>query len=154
MCNQVGYGMEPGLLMFRPNVRRQHGYGLGAWLGRLWQRFIPFARRVVIPHTAQAVENIAQDIFDGKDVKKSLKTNALGVLKEVGRDALNQTGSGSKRGNKRKKRTPNKIPSKKIKKKTIQKKKKVISKNQNKKRSKKKKKKKPLRKNNYLTLFD
>ena len=151
VLNQIGYGAQPGLLMFRPNVRRQHGYGLGAWFGRLWQRFVPFARKVIIPHTADAIGNVAQDWIDGKSVKDSLKANAMGVLKGVGNEVLNQKGSGSKRVNKRKRSTPHKKLTKRIKRV-----KKKFTKAAGKKSSSttKKKKKKPLKKNNFLTLFD
>lgn len=145
-ANQFGGGLEPGLLVYRPNIRRQHGYGLGAFLGGMFRRLIPFVKSVVLPHAYDGVKNVAKDVFKGKDFKESLKSNAIGVLKGVGQEVLNQTGSGHKRGRKRK-AVPLKHKATK-KRRTV---KKAVKKKSKKTKSKRKK---PLRKNNFVTLFD
>lgn len=139
---QMGGAYEPGLLMFRPGIRRQHGMGLGSFFGKIWKYIVPFAKNVVLPKAVKAVSNVANDYLEGKNVKESLKSNALGVVKQVGTDLLNQTGSGRRRGKKRKasQSKRRKTGIKKIK--------------RNKPAKRRKTKKKVLRKNNFVTLFD
>lgn len=147
---QIGAGMEPGLLMYRPNLHRQHGHGLGSFFGRIFQMLVPFAKNTLLPHAANAVKNVVTDFAEGKDVKQSLKRNAFGVFKGVGTDVLNQSGSGKPRGKKRKtSRNSSNHPSKR--RRTLPKRKPVKKTH---KRSKGKKKNKSLSKRDYLTLFE
>lgn len=145
---QIGSGMEPGLLMYRPNLRRQHGNGLGSFFGRIFQMLVPFAKNTLLPHATNAVKNVVTDFAEGKDVKQSLKRNAIGVLKGVGSDVLNQSGSGKSRGKKRKaNRKSSGQPSKR--RRTVPK-----PKPAKKSHKRSKGKKKTLSKRDYLTLFE
>jgi len=158
ITHQLGGGIEPGLLVYRPNVRRQHGHGLGAFFGRLASRLIPLAKEYLLPHAKNAVKNVAADVLGGRlntreDLKEALKSNAFGVLKGVGTQVLlNQSGGGLARGRKRKR-----AASKKSTKKTVKRRK--VTKSYRKRAPKRKHKKlnrktKTLRKSDFVTLFD
>lgn len=99
--SQVGGSLESGLLVYRPNLRRQHGHGLGSFFGRIFQRIIPLAQKYVLPHAKSAMSNVTRDILEGKDIKESLKSNTKSALKGVANQIFDQSGSG-RRGKKRK----------------------------------------------------
>ncbi len=102
---QVGSGHDDGLTFYRSNYRRQRGAGLGSIFGSIARRLIPFARnfllpaakKYVLPHATEAVKNIADDIFSGKNVKQSLKEHGKTAIKGIGSNILSQSGSGRKR---------------------------------------------------------
>lgn len=143
VLSQLGSGLESGLLMYRPNVRRQHGHGLGAFFGRMFRHLLPFAKNVILPSAIGAVRNIASDRLEGKNLKESLKSNAIGVLKDVGSNLLGQTGSGRRRGRKRKRSS--KPKNKNVKKRKITKRRKP---------AKRRRVKKSLKKSDFVSLFD
>lgn len=146
---QHGGSLQPGLLMFRPNIRRQHGMGLGGFFSKMFKKLIPFAKSVLLPHAVTAARNIADDYLEGKDVKASLKSNALGAIKGVGQQVLDQSGSGRRRGRKRKSST-HLTPTKKFK----RRKKKAKANSSKSRKVAKRKSKGVVRKNQLLTLFD
>lgn len=143
--NQVGTGFESGLLVYRPSMRRQHGHGLGAFFGRMFRALIPIAKNVLLPHAANAVKNVASDFLEGKDVKQSIKSNAVGVLKGVGNDIINQTGNGRRRRSK-----PAKTKKSTTKKAKTSTNKKTTAKS----RKKSAPKRKQAKKNDFIRLFD
>lgn len=153
MDNQIGFGggIEPGLLVYRPNVRRQHGHGLGAFFGRLASRLIPFAKEFILPHATKAAKNLAGDLLEGRNFKQSLKSNAVGVLKGVGNQLINQSGSGLRRGKKRKQTTK---PKKSVKRRRVSKPKRKLKKPKGKKQKKNRGRRTTLKKNDFLTIFD
>ncbi len=143
---QQGGGYEPGLLMYRPNVRRQHGHGLGSFFSGMFSRLLPLAREYILPHAISAVKNVASDMVNGGNFKQSIRDNAKGVFKGVANQVFNQNGSGARRGRKRK--TQSSI-------KKISKKRKGSKKNKSKKPKKySSKKKRQLKKSDFITLFD
>lgn len=103
--SQLGGSLESGLLVYRPNLRRQHGHGLGSFFGRVFQRIMPYAQKYVFPHAKTALSNVTKDILEGKDIKESLKSNTKSALKGVANQVLDQSGSG-RRGKKRKIKKP------------------------------------------------
>lgn len=145
---QHGGGYEPGLLMYRPNIRRQHGHGLGSFFSGMFSRLLPLAKEYILPHAVSAVKNVASDIANGVNLKQSIRNNAKGVFKGVANQVFNQNGSGARRGRKRKahssiKKSVKKHKGSKSKKNKPRKAKKYSS-----------KKKRQLRKSDFITLFD
>lgn len=140
-------GIEPGLLVYRPSLRRQHGHGLGSFFARMFRQLLPFAKQVLFPRAVDAVENVAKDFIDGKNFKQSLKSNAMGVLKGVGKDILNQKGMGARRRRKLKSSKRKNITRPKKHRKP---RKKGPKKKSNKRRNKNTKK---LKKSDFITLF-
>lgn len=147
---QQGAGFQPGLLMYRPNVRRQHGHGIGSFLGSMFSRLLPIAKEYIFPHAIKAVKNVANDIVHGVNIKQSLKDNARGVFKDVTSQVFNQSGSGKRRGKKRKansslhKSKKTKRTKSKSKKKSVSKKLTPYSSNN----------RRQLKKSDFITLFD
>lgn len=138
-------GYEPGLLVYRPTLHRQHGHGLGSFLGMVVRKLIPLAKTYVLPHAMNGLKNVAKDIWDGKEIKSSIKDNAKGVFKGVANQIMNQTGSGIRRGRKRK--SSSKTSSSSKRRKTHFKKAKKAKKYTSNKRRK-------VRKSDFVTLFD
>lgn len=99
-----GGGLESGLLVYRPNLRRQHGHGLGSFFGRVFQRILPIAQKYVFPHAKTALKNVTRDVLDGKNIRESLQDNAKSALKGVANQVLTQSGSG-RRGRKKKRKS-------------------------------------------------
>lgn len=147
---QQGAGFEPGLLMYRPNVRRQHGHGIGSFLGAMFSRLLPIAKEYILPHAVNAVKNVANDIVHGVNLKQSLKDNAKGVFKDVTNQVFNQKGSGSRRGKKRRANS-SQTKSKKAKQRKTSTHKKSKSK---KPKSYSSKSRRQLKKSDFITLFD
>lgn len=99
---QYGSGYEPGLLVYRAQIRRQHGYGLGSFLGRMFRHLLPIARDIFVPHAVSAAQNVLNDVSNGNDLRGSLKSNGIGLLKGVANSVINQKGQGRQRRRKRK----------------------------------------------------
>lgn len=148
IMEQQGGGYQPGLLMYRPNVQRQHGHGIGSFFGSMFRRLIPLAKEYLLPHAVNAVKNVASDVANGVNLKQSLRENAKGVLKGVTNQVFNQKGSGARRGRKRKAHSSH---GKAIKKRKASKSKKTKSKRTKKYSSKKTRQ---LKKSDFITLFD
>lgn len=140
-----GGGATPGLLMYRPNIRRQHGHGIGSFFGSIFRRLIPLAKTYVLPHAVKAARNVASDMLEGKNFKSSIKENATGALKGVASQVFNQSGSGMARGRKRKSKSKgfNFVKRRKTTKAKRVKAKKYTS-----------NKKRKLKKSDFVTLFD
>ena len=145
---QYGGAYQPNMLMYRPNIRRQHGHGMGSFFASMFSRLIPLAKEYILPHAVNAVKNVAADVVNGVDIKQSLKDNAKGVLKGVTNQVFNQKGSGARRGRKRKAHSSQANP---IKRRKTSKAKKPISKKIKKYTNKKKRQ---LKKSDFITLFD
>jgi hypothetical protein len=89
---------QPDLLFYKANLRRQKGYGLGGLFGTIAKYVLPFAKRFILPHAKRAVRDIALDVTDSNiPFKESLKRRGIGALKAIGKDVLEQKGSGKKR---------------------------------------------------------
>lgn len=111
--NQYGGRLDSGLLVYRPNLRRQHGFGLGSFFGSAFRRLAPLAQKyilphaknavqnIILPHAKTAVQNIAREALAGRNLKESLIDNSKSALKAVAGQVFNQSGSGC-RGRKRK----------------------------------------------------
>lgn len=155
------------LLFYRPNIKRQHGYGIGSFLGSLFQKLIPFARQHVIPyvlpHAKSAIKNVVTDAIAGESIKSSLKKNTMQALKGSVKDALNQSGgvrtrrrrrtkhkgmNKRKKISKRKKRGGNKVGGGRGGRKNKK------SKRVTKKLKTRRKRKRPLTKRDLLSVFD
>lgn len=147
---QEGAGFQPGLMMYRPNVRRQHGHGLGSFLSSMFSRLLPIAREYILPHAVKAVKNVASDVVNGVPFKQSLKDNAKGVFKDVTNQVFNQNGSGARRGKKRK-ASSSLVKSKKTKRSKAKSQRKSAFK---KPKSYSSKNKRQLKKSDFITLFD
>lgn len=145
---QYGGEYQPGLLMYRPNLRRQHGHGLGSFFGTMFSRLIPLAKEYLLPHAVTAAKNVASDVVNGVGLKQSLRTNAKGVLKGVANQVFNQKGSGARRGRKRKSHSSHGKSTKKHKPSSFKKSKSRKSKKYS------SKKKRQLKKSDFITLFD
>ena len=92
--------------VFKASFKRQKGYGIGGIFGSIARRFLPFLRTHVLPHVLPyaktAIRNVAVDVLDGtRDWKESIKSNAKGALKDMGRSFIGQSGSGIRRKRKR-----------------------------------------------------
>ncbi len=147
---QQGAGFQPGLLMYRPNVRRQHGHGIGSFLGAMFSRLLPIAKEYILPHAVAAVKNVANDVVHGVNFKQSLKDNAKGVFKGVTNQVFNQNGSGKRRGKKRKANSSHN-KSQKIKRRKTKSGRGTATK---KLKSYSSKNKRQLKKSDFITLFD
>lgn len=145
---QHGGSYQPTMLMYRPNIRRQHGHGMGSFFTSVFSRLIPLAKEYILPHAVTAVKNVASDVVNGVNLKQSLKDNARGVLKGVASQVFNQKGSGARRGRKRKAISSH---GKSVKRRKGSKPKKNRS---GKVKKYSTKKKRQLKKSDFITLFD
>lgn len=98
---QSGGSLESGLMLYRPNLRRQHGHGLGSFFGSVFRRILPIAQKYIFPHAKTALGNVARDALEGQNIGESLKSNSKSALKGIASQFVGQSGSGS-RGRKRK----------------------------------------------------
>jgi hypothetical protein len=125
---------------------RQRGRGLFGFLGK---RFLPWVGKYIWPHAKKAIANTAVQVLDqNRPWREALKDNGMQALKGAGNDILNQSGSGIRRGRKRKayKKKISKIKKRKISKKPKRSKKTL------KKRTKKTKKRKQQQR--IRSIFD
>ena len=99
MIIQQGYGAD-GKIYFG-GVRRQKGSGIGAIFGAIGRYLLPFFKQVapkVLPHAAAAAKNIFMDTLDNKQsVRAAIKEHGKTALRGIGRDLLDQSGSGRRR---------------------------------------------------------
>lgn len=83
-------------------IHYQRGGGLGGAFGTIKRYSIPVIRQYVIPSARAAAINTARDIFAGQNVRSAIKSNAVSLVKNVGKDMYNslvQKGKGiAKRG--------------------------------------------------------
>lgn len=141
---QVGHGL-PVFVGYR-----QKGAGLGNILGFIRRYAIPLISKYVLPHAESSLRGVANDIVSGKPISDALKTNALTMVKNVGKSVLKNQSGGRLRPSKGK--TPKStalILSKPLREKVISRKKKSESK-----KVKTKSKKKPSKKSSHLTKCD
>jgi hypothetical protein len=97
---QTGGAMLPSGQFYFAGSRRQRGAGLGGIFGTIARAIIPFAKKYILPNAINAVQNIAADVTNGRNLKDAIKINSVSALKTMGRQYLSQTGSG-KRARKR-----------------------------------------------------
>lgn len=118
---QHGYG----LMYYRGSPYRQKGHGLGSFFGNLMSRFIPFARKTllpaaqkyVLPHATAMVKNVASDILSqNQNLGESLRQHGLAALKGVGKNIIDQSGSGLPRSNTRKRKRVQAVKKRRVKK--------------------------------------
>lgn len=91
---------------YKASYHRQKGYGIGGIFGAISRRLIPFFQNHILPHVLpaakSAVRNITLDVIDNPDsFKQSLRSNASQAIKEMGRSAVSQLGSGKRRKRRR-----------------------------------------------------
>src|ERR1700760_943108 len=111
-----GIGSAP-LVFYSTNTLRQRGHGMtGYGMGGLFRaaarRFVPFMKNVlvpfakkhVVPHAAEALKNVAQDITEGKALKPSIRARSKSALNRGIRSVINQSGTGKRRRTTTKKR--------------------------------------------------
>jgi len=134
--------------IYQSNLGRQRGHGIGGIFQNLSRFLKPLLEKYVLPHAARAVRNAAVDIVDNnRSWKEVVKEQGVQALKGVGKDILDQSGSG--RGRKRKKYNYQKI--------IVTKKRKTIKKkNKSRKKTKKKSKQviKTKRVKKFKSIFD
>jgi len=104
VSRQAGGAIFPDGRVYFAGVRRQRGSGLGGYFGSIARRLIPFAKKYILPHAAEAIRNIATDVSGGRNLTDSLRDNAMSAFKSAGRSYFGQTGSGVPR----KQKTPKK----------------------------------------------
>jgi hypothetical protein len=109
---------------YKASYLRQKGAGIGGVFGAIARFLMPYVSKalpIVAQHAKSAIRNIATDVVNSSQpFKVSLKSNAIGALKGIGKDLLDQSGSGLRR-----RRVKRKRPSKAVKKKTKRRKKQV-----------------------------
>ena len=84
------------------SYKRQKGYGIGGIFGTIARRLIPLFRDkilpFVLPFAKKMGQNVAMDVIEGRqNFSDSLKTHGVEALKDMGRSAIGQSGSGKKR---------------------------------------------------------
>jgi hypothetical protein len=74
---------------------RQKGGGLGSILGLIGRYGIPLLQKYILPHAASAAMSTISDLTQGKPLKETLKSNTVGLLRNVARGLRSpQRGSG------------------------------------------------------------
>ena len=102
---QQSGGSGEGLQYYRSTYRRQRGEGLGSIFGSLARRIIPFvkshivplAKKYILPHAHKGVTDLVSDVFEGKNVKQSVKERGRQVFKDISSPGNHQSGGGRKR---------------------------------------------------------
>jgi hypothetical protein len=118
---------------------RQRGRGIFGFLGK---RFLPWVGKYIWPHAKKAIANTAVQVLDqNRPWREALKDNGIEALKGAGNQIMNQSGSGIRRGRKRRAtRTISKSKKRKVSKKKA-KRTKLVSKKRGKKTKKRKQQK-------------
>lgn len=151
---QLGGSVLRDNRVFFRGVRRQRGSGLGGIFGTFARSFIPFATKYIIPHAKTAIREIASDVLgNGRNFKDSVKQRGLAALKNLGRDIVNQKGSGRRKKNNKNSRRGNKLKKLNLKLKSKRKLKKVLKRTKKSKKSKKSKKTQPKTSDQLRYLF-